>query len=202
MTFFQELPVPPERPRPPRHVMPVWIGPPANELPVVIHIGKFLHRTPGLVMAVKSVEVFSTGCATHVVWTVRRTDETDRQWAAVHDRFFRHPPPGPGFQVDPGSGLLFGVEFPDGGKTTSTHIHPGMFDGNEPVTGPVLMVNGEGGGGGEDELTGSARLWVWPLPENGGLRLVVQWKEASMPEQSIVLDGDRIAEAVRDVQSY
>lgn len=77
-----------------------------------------------------------------------------------------------------------------------------MFDGNEPVTGPVLMVNGEGGGGGEDGLTGSARLWVWPLPENGGLRLVVQWKEASMPEQSIVLDGDRIAEAVRDVQSY
>jgi hypothetical protein len=58
MTFFQDLPVPPERPRPPRHVMPVWVGPPANELPVVIHVGNILHRTPGLVMAVKSVEVF------------------------------------------------------------------------------------------------------------------------------------------------
>lgn len=39
------------------------------------------------------------------------------------------------------------MEFPDGGKTTSTHIHPGMFAGNEPA-GPVLMVNGGGGGGG------------------------------------------------------
>lgn len=51
-------------------------------------------------------------------------------------------------------------------------------------------------------MTGSAPLWVWPLPDDGGLRLVVQWKEAGMPEQSIVLDGDRVAEAVRDVQSY
>jgi hypothetical protein len=202
MTFFQDLPTPPERPRPARHVMPVWMGPPANELPVVIHVGKFLHRAPGLVMAIKSVEVFSTGCGTHVIWTIRRTDETNQQWAAAHERFFRQPPPGSGFHGDPGSGLLFGVAFPDGRKTTSAHIHPGMFDGNEPVTGPVLMVNGEGGAGGEDELTGSARLWVWPLPENGGLRLVAQWKEAGMQEASIILGGDQIAEAARDVQAY
>ena len=87
MTFFQNLPVPPERLRPPRHVMPVWAGPPPHELPVTIHVGKFLHRAPGLVMEVTSAEVFSTGCAVHVVWTLRRTDEPDRQWAAVNERF-------------------------------------------------------------------------------------------------------------------
>lgn len=202
MTFFQDLPQPPERPRPPRHVMPVWLGPPADELPGVVHIGEFLHRTPGFVMAVKSAEVFSNGCAIHVVWTVRRTGESDRDWAAENARFFRQPPPGAGYVADPESVLLFGVEYPDGRKTTSIHIRPGMFDGSEPVTGPVLMANGQGGSGNEDELTGSARLWLWPLPEGGDVRLVVQWREAGMPEQSVLLDGDRIAAAARRVQKY
>jgi hypothetical protein len=202
MTFFQDLPAPPERPRPPRHVMPVWIGPPSDELPGVIHVGEFLHRTPGLVMAVKSAEIFSTGCGVHVVWTVRRTGESDREWAGASERFFRQPPPGPGFAAAPDSGLLFGIAFPDGRKTTSTHVWPGMFDGSEAVTGPVLMVNGEGGSGGDEELSGSARLWVWPLPEGGDLRLVVQWKEAGMAEKSVLLDGDQIAAAARNVQKY
>lgn len=77
-----------------------------------------------------------------------------------------------------------------------------MFDGSEPVTGPVLMASGEGGSGSEDELIGSARLWVWPLLEDGDLRLVAQWKEAGMPEQSILLEGQKIAAAARDVQAY
>lgn len=153
-------------------------------------------------MAVKSAEVFSTGCVIHVIWTVHRTNETDREWASANERFFRHPAPGPGYVADPESALLFGVAFPDGRKTTSTHIRQAMFDGSEPVTGPVLMASGEGGSGSEDELLGSARLWVWPLPENGDLRLVAQWKEAGMPEQSVVLDGDKIAAGARDVQEY
>ncbi|MGX9902226.1 hypothetical protein ACW0JT_24805 [Arthrobacter sp. SA17] len=202
MTFFQDLPQPPERPRAPRHVTPVWLAPPANELPGVLHIGKFLHQAPGFVMAVKSAEVFSTGCAIHIVWTVRRTTESDREWATANGRFFRHPAPGPGYVEDPDSALLFGVAFPDGRKTSSTQIGPGMFDGSEPVTGPVLMASGEGGSGSEDELIGSARLWVWPLPEDGDLRLVAQWKEAGMPEQSILLEGHKIAAAARDVQEY
>lgn len=202
MTFFRDLPAPPERPRPPRHVMPEWLGPPSNELPGVIHVGKFLHRAPGFVMAVKNAEVFSNGLAVQIVWTVRRTDESDREWAAAHERFFRHPPPGAGYVSDPESALLFGVEFPDGRKTTSTHIRPGMFDGTTPVAAPVLVANGQGGSGSEDELTGSARLWIWPLPEGGDLRLVVQWKDAGMEEQSVLLDGGRIGAAAGLAQHY
>lgn len=182
--------------------MPVWLGPPPNELPGVIHVGKFLHRTPGFTMAVKSAEVFSTGCAVKVVWRVRRTDETDREWASSNERFLRRPVPGPGYAADPDSALLFGIAFPDGRKTTSMQVRPGMFDGSEPVTGPVLLVNGGGRSGSDDELSGSARLWVWPLPEGGDLRVVAQWKEAGMPEQSILLEGDRIAAAARQAQEY
>jgi len=202
MTFFQDLPRPPERPRPPRHVMPEWLGPPSNELPGVIHIGKFLHRAPGFVMAVKCAEVYSNGCAVDVVWCVRRTSQSDREWAAGNARFFRQQPTGPGYAEDPETALLFGAEFPDGHKTTSTHIRPGMFDGSETVTGPVLVANGQGGSGNDDELTGAARLWLWPLPAGGDLRLVVQWKEAGMDEQSIMLDGGQIAAAALLAQQY
>lgn len=63
------------------------------------------------------------------------------------------------------------------------------------------MANGQGGSGNDDELTGAARLWLWPLPA-GDLRLVVQWKEAGMPEQSLMLDGGQIAAGALLAQKY
>jgi len=202
MNFFQDLPSPPEQPRPAIHKRPEWLGPPSHELPAVIHVGKFLHRSPGVVVAVKSVEVFSTGCSIHVVWNMRQAEESDEDWAAARERFFQRFPSTPSKDRDPNSALLFGVAFPDGRTTTTAHVRLGMLDGSGPVTGPVLMMHGRGSHGGDDELTGSAELWVWPFPEGGDLRLVAQWKDAGMPEQSVVFDGKELTSAVLDVQKY
>jgi hypothetical protein len=203
MSFFDDIPEPPQRPRPPRHVPPVWAGPPGDELPAVISVGQFFHRSDRLVMAAKSVEVFSTGCLFEVVWAVRRSCEKDSEWSHVTDQCFNRG----GYRLDAergrGSALRFGVAFPDGRKTTTSQLHPGMFDGSEAVAGPVLMMAGGGGGSAnDDELFASSRFWLWPLPLDGDTRVVAQWDDLGMAEVSVLISGEQLAGAAPKVQKY
>lgn len=112
-------------------------------------------------MAAKSVDVFSTGCLFGVVWAVRRSRETDSEWRLITDQCFNRG----GYRLDAeggrGGALRFGVALPDGRKTTTSQLHPGMFDGSERVAGPVLMMAGGGGGtAGDDELVASSKFWL------------------------------------------
>ena len=203
MTFFQDFPVPPTPPRgrAVRYVPPVWAGAPLYELPAVVRIGQFLHRSPTMVMAVKSADVFSTGCSFEVSWTIRRGDQTDEEWADLNEMFFR---PGPGARRGAGgaSMLLFGAAFPDGSKS-STGAHPhGFFEGTEEPDPPVLLMRNGGGNGGDDELSGSGSLWLWPLPPAGTLQLVAAWKDFGLEECSISLDGSRLRDAASGVQKF
>lgn len=45
MSFFDDLPAPPERPRQPKFVVPPWAAPPSDELPAVVPLGVFLQRS-------------------------------------------------------------------------------------------------------------------------------------------------------------
>lgn len=203
MTFFKDFPVPPAPPRgrAARYVPPVWAGAPPYELPVVVHIGQFLHRSPAMVMAVKSADVFSTGCSFDVSWAIRRGEQTDEEWADLNDMVFR-----PGRAAGRGSGrasmLLFGAAFPDGSKS-STGAHPhGVFEGPEEPAPPVLLMRNGGRSGGDDEFSGSCTLWLWPLPPAGKLQLVAAWKDFGLEECSILLDGSQLRGAATGVQKF
>ena len=89
MTFFRDFPVPnlPPRPKVPKPIRPEWSGAPDDELPAVVHLGKFLHRSSNRVLAVRSAQVFSTGCTLDVSWFIRRADESDQDWAALNAAF-------------------------------------------------------------------------------------------------------------------
>ncbi|TNB75225.1 hypothetical protein FHJ30_04295 [Arthrobacter sp. BB-1] len=204
MTFFQDFPIPPSGPRPatPRFVPPPWASPPAYELPVVVHLGSFLHHSPEMVMAVKSAEVFSTGCSFSLSWIIRRGEEDEDDWADKHALFFQ-----PGMHLRRGtvplSGLMFGVQFADGSKASTGARGPHGFMGSddEPEP-PTLVLNNGGGGGGPDELAGSGTLWLWPLPPAGNLRLVAQWIDFGMEESSVTLDGGQLRQAAEGVQRF
>lgn len=204
MTFFRDFPVPelPPRPRAPKLIRPEWSGAPDDELPAVVHVGQFLHRGPNRVLAIRSAQVFSTGCTLEVSWLIRRADESDQDWAVLNAAFFSHGL-GPR-NVASRTGLLFGVEFPDGAKASTAVMHmPGGPD--DPAyhpTPPVLYLQNRGGGGGDDELTGSGILWLWPLPVAGDLRLVAQWTDLGMGEGSITLDGKQLLDAASGAEKY
>ena len=204
MTFFQDFPVPPlpPRPRSQRYVPPPWAAAPAYELPAVVQIGTFLSRTPEMVVAVKSADVYSTGCVFGVSWLIRRGSQSDEDWADLQHLFFQ---PGRGIRRGTGrqTGLMFGVQFPDGSKASTGALGPQVFmDREQQPEPPTLSLNNGGGGGGEDELAGTGTLWLRPLPPAEDLRLVAQWTDFGLAETSIMLDGGRLRDAASGSQQY
>lgn len=202
MSFFDELPPLPDRPRQPRNIPPVWTWPPADELPAVVPLGQFFHRSAHMVMAAKSVEVFSTGCLIEVVFSALRADESDSDWSRMTDLCFNRGP----YRMDGGGGpngsLQFGVALPDGRKTTTAQLDPEIFDGEEP-TEPVLRSAGGGGGSASDsDLSTSSKFWLWPLPLGGDTRFVARWDDLGINEGSVALDGGQMQTAAANVQKY
>jgi hypothetical protein len=155
-------------------------------------------------MAVEAAKVFSTGCTFKVSWMFRRTHQDDRQWSDLNAVFHRSGPQMRDGIVSIDSGLLYGVQFPDGAKaTTSSQAMYGqsMNTGQEPE-GPVFEFRGKGGSSNDDEIAGAGSLWLWPLPPAGDLRLVAQWTDMGMAESSIVLDGGKLRDAAARAQQY
>jgi hypothetical protein len=206
LTFFQDLPVPepPRRGRTIRYVPPVWAGAPRHELPEVVAVGRFLHLSPTFVMAVEAVKVYSTGCLFDLSWKVRRHDENDEEWAELNASFFSQPHARWAKANVPLAALLCGVEFADGSKASTGAMlnrpHPAP-DAPQPEP-PVILFQGQGGSGGDDEMAASGTLWLWPLPPAGAMRLVTQWTDMGMPETSIDLDGTQLREAAAGAQQY
>lgn len=206
MTFFQDLPVPepPRRGRTVRYVPPEWAGAPRYELPAVVHLGLFLHRSPTFIMAVESVKVHSTGCLFDLSWRLRRRNESDEQWDELNASFFSQPHARWARPRQPLAALLCGVQLADGSKASSGAMlnrpHPAPNAPNPDP--PVLLFQGQGGNGGDDEMSSSGTLWLWPLPPAGDLRLVTQWTDMGMPETSITLDGGHLRDAAARVQPY
>jgi hypothetical protein len=206
VTFFQDLPVPeePRRGRTIRYVPPAWAGAPAHELPATVHIGQFLHRSRNFVLAVELAKVYSTGCSLDLTWTLRRTEQDDEAWAGLNGAFFGHPHSMQAIERRPFAALLFGVQLADGTKARAdsmmhSRYPPGSAEQPDP---PILIQQGNGGNGGDDEMAGRGSLWLWPLPPDGDFRLVAQWAELGMPESSITIDGGQLRAAASSAQKY
>lgn len=203
MSFFNDLPPRPEKPRQPRNVPPVWAGPPTDELPAVVSLGQFFHQSSHMIVAAKSVEVFSTGCLIEIESSVLRADESDSDWSRVTGQVFNSGPHGLNSENGRGGALQFGVALSDGQKTTIAQLRSEIFEGTEPVTGPILMMAGGGGGSGDDnQVSSSTKFWLWPLPLHGDTRMVAQWDALGMKESSVVVTGEQLGAAAASVQKY
>jgi len=206
VTFFQDysVPAPPPRPRTPQFTPPPWAGAPRYELPAVIPVSRFIYKSPTLVMALETIKVYSTGCVFEMSWILRRTDQDDRRWSEFNHAFHRPAPHLHDGDISADSVLLFGMQFPDGTKASTSSLamygRSTLMD-HEP-DGPVFDFRPMGGNGGEDDMSATGRLWLWPLPPAGDLRLVAQWTDMGMSENSIVLDGAQLREAAAGAQKY
>ncbi|GAA2846792.1 hypothetical protein [Paenarthrobacter ilicis] len=194
MSFFEHLPEPPARTTPPQPIRPAWSGPPTDELPGTVDIGEFLHRGEHTVLAVKTLEVYSTGCLLTLVWSVRRGNESDGQWRELAEESFNRPLSGVG------SGLELGVKLADDRRVAAT-FHDASA--REDPAGPVLTVLGGGGSGSNDfHVQGSGRYWLWPLAAGGDILLVARWAGLGIDESTVVLPWEPIDQALGRVRNY
>jgi hypothetical protein len=184
VSFFE----PPSLPEPEEHDQPVWLGPPENEVGVVMPLDILLARSHDVAVALLSITAFSTGF--EICGTVRTREQLDdfqeafvmyrrRRTAELEPELFR-----------------FGVEFADGRKATNLG-HPFLREQeDDDPSQPVLMPRGSGGGGRSWQMN----WWVWPLPPPGPLALVCEWPAQGIALTRHELDAAPLLEAAARVE--
>lgn len=152
-----------------------------------------------MVVALKLVEVYSTGCLLDLVWSIRRMDESDQEWREIVEESYNHPRS----SLDPRTGLQLGVSFADGRKAVAALHGPAAFEDTDDVTGPVLTTLGGGGGSNNgDYVQFAGRYWLWPLPLEGDTTLVARWEALGLPESSLELSGVQLGDALGRGRNY
>jgi hypothetical protein len=161
-------------------------SPPSNEAPGIAAVEAVLVATDNLAVFVSGMEVYSTGVKFRVEARARRMPGSGRRHrvdllGGMHD--------GPGQR-----GLLLGVEFSDG-RRTSTLGHNGMGK----VVAREQPVLADGGGGGS-EREADMEMFLSPLPPPGDLLLVCVWPDLNLDETITRLPTQPILDAVQRVR--
>lgn len=191
MTFFPPDPEVPELDEP-EHSMPAWWGPPGDELPVLLPVGEILAATEHVSIALIGALVHREGVELRVERRLRRHGLPLRAWNDLVGRFTEHGMFGP--PEDPAARLRFGLVLGDGEQVLDGSPFVPGADPSTPPERHSLTRNGGGGGGGGSSYSGSDALWLWPLPPEGPVELVMQWPALGIDETRAVLDGSSIRE--------
>jgi hypothetical protein len=153
------------------------MGPPHDELGVLVPVRLVLVRTEALALIVDQVVAYTTGFAFRLSGRARVDDErVARSFGMLLGQ--------PEGDMDR---LLLGVELADGRKATNLDRRP--IEGAEP--GAVLMGGAGSAGGGRFE----SAYWVWPLPPDGPLSFVCQWGAEGVELTRVSIDGSAISAA-------
>ncbi|MGC0370329.1 hypothetical protein RKD05_002581 [Microbacterium sp. SLBN-111] len=160
--------------------------PPSDELAVPIATSTILGRGDDVVIVLAGARVHSDGVEFLVDRYLRRGGRDARQWHLIQMDFAGHW----GMSLPGPDRLRFGLALGNGERLFIDDRFAGS-ESDEPG-GHTLRMTGHGGSGGEDRYTLHDGLWLWPLPPDGPLELVVQWPAFGIPETRAVLDGTEL----------
>ena len=139
-----------------------------------------LGRTERTVIALRMVEVWPDAITLRVVVYSRDNLAGDPAEGLIEHR-----------RVPDYNALLIGVLFADGRRASSETIS--VPSASKPDK-PVLRARGAGGTG----FAVEHEVFLWPLPPDGPLKLIVQWRDREIPETQTELDGAAIRVAAKD----
>lgn len=186
---------------------PVWMTPPADQLPAVVAEGRILARSDlGAVVALSHVEVFREGCLLVLRVAARRAPGMPTgEWFQLHEKViqpFQTSPPDRQRAEHDDQRLRCSVRFDDDRDASTTDawqaIETARATQQQPP-GPVLMPRG-GGGGGFDIVALSWSLWLWPLPPPTPIELEIRWPALQIETTVTELDGAALASAASQSQ--
>lgn len=191
VTFFPPDPAPdrPEIDDEPPVRMPWWNAP-SDEIPALVPVTRVLAVTPHVAISLIGVHVYGDGLELQVYRRLRRGDLGRDEWSDLTGKFTEHWPGG-----QAGSGRLrYGAELASG-----DHVIAGQpgFDidmSGSPARRPSLAQGGGNGNGDGHTYAMSDLLWLWPLPPDGALDIVVQWTALGIAETRTALEPTRYSE--------
>lgn len=198
-SFFD--PPPPSTAPAPHHALrlPPWAGPPARVLGELVRDRLVIYRAPELAVTLEHLRAYPEGFEFRLCLRSRRTPSGLGLPGVMGAQ-----PMGPthlvalgarvaGHQL--GHQLRVGLGFADG--TRVTNLSPLVGVGGDTPPEPLLVQQGAGGIGGRWDQ----RYWVWGLPSEGPLALVVAWTEHGVPETQVDLDVGAIRAAASAAES-
>jgi hypothetical protein len=182
MSFFDPLPPSPSADEQ-KWTPPAWDRPSEGVLPELMAVNAMLHQNDDVALAIDRLEVYPNGftICLAILFNPYKGQEVSTM---VH----RAPS-----NVWP----RIGVRFADGrtaGRSQfigSTHEVPKDEHGI-PVEPFMRMVGGGGGGSGWRTST-----WVFPLPPDGPLEVIVGLDVLELTETSVTLDGTEVRAAAK-----
>jgi len=188
----------------------MWAGPPDGIFGEMLPVRAVLVRSHALLVVVDHLICYPTGFEFSVAIRMRRTPAPDTPLMSGG------PLMGPnawqaGRAAD--TRMRLGVAFADGRKATNLdalpHPGPGVAgiavstsaagasesrtagDQLDDAQAPILVPRAGGGGGTRWDHT----YWVWGLPPEGPLSLVVEWPAEHVAETRVDIDGGAIRQA-------
>lgn len=160
--------------------------PPRDELPALFAVSEVIGRGDDVVVALTGVRVYSDGVELLVDRHLRRSTRDPREWQLAQMDFSGHWGPA----MNGSDRLRWGLVLGDG-RRLFTDGRFGM-PGTETLEGHTVRMTGGGGSGGAESSTMHDGLWLWPLPPEGPLELVLQWLAFGIEESRVIVDGGQL----------
>ncbi len=170
---------------------PRWWQAPEDELPILVPAAEVLAATEHVAVALTGVAVHSDGVELRIERRLRRHGLALQEWNELTGAFMEHMPYG---SADPAGRFRVGVVLADG--TPVTDASP-FFGGGDPMARPegyVLTRRQQGGGGGAHAYSSGDHLWLWPLPPDGPIEVVMQWPAFGIGETRVTVDVGSVSE--------
>jgi hypothetical protein len=162
-----------------------WWRPSDDEHAAIFPIGETIVSNDSVAVILSMARVYSNGVEFVIDRRVRRGGADLRAWRQMQSKI-----QGMFGQYDPDR-LRYGVALGDGQRVIVDQ-GSGRF-GEAPDTHSLVQTGG-GGGGSNDTWRFEDGLWLWPLPPEGPLEVVVQWPAFGVPESHAVLDSAPLRE--------
>lgn len=158
-----------------------WTGPPSDHIvPALLPWAVPLGRSARTIVALRGIDVWPEAMTLRLGVYSRDSLHEGRTGSLIDHR-----------RIPDYNALLIGVLYPDGSRASSETISvPSASEPDQPV------LRAQGGGGTQFHL--DHQVFVWPLPQDGPLTLVVQWLDRGIKETHTGLDGAAIRAAAHE----
>jgi hypothetical protein len=166
---------------------PPWWAAPENELPALFPVSELIAVTDYVAIALVGAFVYRDGIELRIERRLRRTGLPFGEWNELCATFMEHWPMGG--RSDQQGRLRFGLILGDGERVVLDSPFFGGVDPSAKPEGHTLARRQGGGGGGGSTYSATDSLWVWPMPPEGSMELVMQWPALDVGERRVRLDA-------------
>jgi hypothetical protein len=160
-----------------------WFAAPDEYIvPAILPWSRLLGRSERTIIALRSIDVWPEAITLRIsVYALGNLVEGGRGSLVDHSRFPDH------------NALLIGVLFADGSRAGSDTIFM-----PSPTRPDVPVLRADTGGGSQFHFR--HKVFVWPLPSEGPMNVIVQWLDRGIAETFTELDGSAVRAAAKDAR--